>query len=101
MKYSVLGDGVAMSERLEDGNKKYSGRLMISDETLEQPGVAEAFLMRLVDFVSVKGRDSPMPLWQIICNIAEETKDRRRLADTHTRALRCYENREFAKAISL
>merc|ERR1711998_426316 len=51
MKYSVLGDGVAMSERLEDGNKKYSGRLMISDDTYKEPGVASSFLMRMVDIV--------------------------------------------------
>merc|ERR1711998_795454 len=53
MKYSVLGDGVAMCERLEDGNKKYSGRCMITQDTLDEPNVKGRFLMRLVDFIGV------------------------------------------------
>jgi class 3 adenylate cyclase len=59
MKYGVLGDGVNLASRLEELNKRYVTKVLISDCTFSEPGVEEKFVTRPLDMVVVKGKKLP------------------------------------------
>ena len=101
MKYSVLGDGVAMSERCEDGNKKYGSRVMITEATYRESKVATSFLTRKLDWIEVKDFNGPCAIYQVFCERKEATKEQIEMCTKHNRAMDMYRNREFAKAIEL
>ena len=56
MKYGVMGDGVNLASRLEELNKRYGTKNLISDKTFSCEGVLDRFQLRHVDRVVVKGR---------------------------------------------
>ena len=56
MKYGVLGDGVNLASRLEELNKRNASKIMISINTFNKKKVNEAFLIRPLDVVAVKGK---------------------------------------------
>ena len=66
MKYGVMGDGVNLASRLEELNKLYGTRILISDVTARAPGMRAHFLLRPVDFVAVKGRSSPVMVHEVV-----------------------------------
>ena len=105
LKYSVLGDGAAMSERLEDGNKKYASRAMITSDTREQlalSGRAQHFLLRPVDFIPLKdsgvARPGGVGIWQVVCRQREATKELKAWVAASERGIELYQQRHFAEA---
>lgn len=67
LKYGVLGDGVNLASRLEELCKRYGTRLITTTETRNEHKVADTFLMRPVDVVTVKGKSKPTTLWEVVC----------------------------------
>ena len=101
MKYSVLGDGVAMAERCEDGNKKYGSRVMITEATYRESKVATSFLTRKLDWIEVKDFNGPCAIYQVFCERKEASKKQIEMCTKHNRAMDLYRNRDFQKAIDL
>mmetsp|Transcript_1036 Transcript_1036/g.1295 ORF Transcript_1036/g.1295 Transcript_1036/m.1295 type:complete len:1790 (+) Transcript_1036:84-5453(+) len=80
MKYGVLGDGVNTASRLEETNKRYATRTLISEATfkhingeisgsrLKGGGVKSStiFISRPVDRVIFKGKTKPTTLYEIV-----------------------------------
>jgi adenylate cyclase len=63
---TVIGDTVNLSSRLERLTKRYRTRILVSEQAvggLEDPG---AFSLRLVDHVSVAGRDEPLRIYELL-----------------------------------
>lgn len=65
--YTVLGDSVNLGSRLEGLCKHYGVELIVSEYTLE--GIADVFLHRPVDKVTVKGRKEPIRIFQPLCKM--------------------------------
>jgi len=99
MKYSVLGDGVAMAERCEDGNKKYSSRVMVTEATMREPRMRESFLVRKVDYIQVKDFAGPCAIYQIVCLKFAATDDENEMCRKHNAGMECYRKRQFQEAI--
>jgi len=66
MKYGVLGDGVNLASRLEELNKKYCTKVLISGPVVLQPRVQESFVLRMIDKVVVKGRKEPTAIFEVM-----------------------------------
>merc|ERR1712151_103331 len=66
MKYGVLGDGVNLASRLEELNKRYGTELLASEDVITQEGLRDAFVIRPVDLVVVKGRRTPTPIYEVL-----------------------------------
>ncbi len=64
MNYSVIGDSVNLTSRLEGTNKLYGTRILISQSTFEK--VQSLFLCRLLDIVTVKGRSKGVQIYELI-----------------------------------
>mmetsp|Transcript_48630 Transcript_48630/g.141726 ORF Transcript_48630/g.141726 Transcript_48630/m.141726 type:complete len:886 (+) Transcript_48630:76-2733(+) len=99
MKYGVLGDGVNLASRVEELNKRYMTEVVVSHDVLDQQGVKEAFFLRPLDRVVVKGRVKPTPIYEVLGFRSEDNTKIRRIAEHSTEAMSAYLRRDFDEAI--
>ena len=99
MKYGVMGDGVNLASRLEELNKLYGTKHLISDKTYNSLGVKEQFVLRHIDKVVVKGRSKATDLYEIICVRGEQiSESHKEFIRIYSEGMVLYFNREFALA---
>ena len=67
--YSILGETVNITSRLEALNKKYKTEILISEETFHL--VKESFICREIDYIYVKGRKSPLAIYELVNHISK------------------------------
>ncbi len=73
--YTIMGDAVNLGSRIESQTKTYGVRLLVSEMTiaaLTHTKHADAFLIREVDKVTVKGKKEPVALFEIVERKHEE-----------------------------
>lgn len=80
---SVVGDTVNLASRIEQLNKVYNGRFLISSNTLRSLTSPQEFAIRMVDRVAVKGKNAAIDIYEVIDAEASE----RRAAKLATRPL--------------
>ncbi len=64
MDYTVIGDGVNLSSRLESATKQYGAKLLISEFTKAR--LKTTYRMRDVDKVIVKGKTQPVGVFEVL-----------------------------------
>jgi adenylate cyclase len=64
MSYTVMGDGVNIAARLEGINKEFHTRICISHTVFKEAG--ERLCVRPIDDVTVKGRRSKVPIYELM-----------------------------------
>ncbi len=64
LDYTVIGDNVNLTSRLEGLTKSYQSGILISGETYEL--VKGRMLCRLVDYVVVKGKQTPILIYSVL-----------------------------------
>jgi adenylate cyclase len=71
MNYTVMGDCVNLSSRLEGLNKQVGTRILVSEAT--QRAAGEAMVSRLLGAVAVKGKRAEVRVWTPVCPHADAT----------------------------
>ncbi|MGD8778260.1 MAG: adenylate/guanylate cyclase domain-containing protein [Ignavibacteria bacterium] len=95
--YTVMGDNVNLTSRLEGANKLYNTSIMMSHETYIN--VKELFHARELDIIRVKGKSEPTKVYELIGDYDDENakKKMNRLKD-YFKGLDLYKQKRFNEA---
>lgn len=91
--YTAIGDNVNLASRLEGLNKMYGTHIIVSESTKLLAGNDLPF--REIDLVAVKGKQHPVPIYELM--VGDDGEVRSAFGD----AFRLYRNREFAAAVQM
>lgn len=100
LDYTIIGDNVNLSSRLEGLTKVYGVALIISESTWQQ--LDAQIICRKLDVVQVKGKSQPIAIYQVLglANEAEAKSGRwTELATRSAAAFELYRTRQWQAAI--
>ncbi|MFQ5493171.1 MAG: CHASE2 domain-containing protein [Candidatus Dojkabacteria bacterium] len=95
--YSVLGDNVNLASRLEGLTKQYGVDILLGENTFEhlkEINKLDAFTVRLLDIVTVKGKQSHVKIYELLPQGSKNEK----LKAAYEQAFKSYESGNFKKA---
>lgn len=96
--YTALGDHVNLGARLEQLNKVYGTRILISEHTLAQVG--DEFLVRPIDLVRVRGKQTAVEVFELM-GLTATSAFLEGWAGQFTQALGAYRARSWEQAFRL
>jgi adenylate cyclase len=99
MNYTVIGDTVNLASRLENMNKLYGTRILISETTRAAAG--EAISARPVDRASVKGKTTAVIVHELLGEAETETPKQAELKRLTGEAFALYQQGDYARAAGL
>jgi adenylate cyclase len=98
MDYTVIGDGVNLSARLESATKEYGCDIILSEYTYNL--CRDRIWVRELDRIRVKGKNQPVSIYELINDtdlpLNEVTK---KLLDLYEAGRQAYLNRDFQNAL--
>jgi class 3 adenylate cyclase len=94
--YSVMSDAVNVASRLEGANKFYGTTIIASETTVALTGAA--FAWRELDATKVKGRATPLKLYELLAEAGQQTPQQQQAAAAYAEGLAHWRAREFAAA---
>ena len=94
--FTVMGDTVNVSSRLEGVGKVYGTQILISEETRMQAG--DAIEAREIDSIRVAGRGEPLRVFELLGEAGSVDEQTSRLRMTYERGLASYRARDLAGA---
>jgi adenylate cyclase len=98
--YTVMGDNVNLSSRLEGVNKVYGTYIMCSEATRVMVG--DAVITRELDIIRVKGKTEGVKIHEVLARASDGLDDARSsLVETYRRGLDAYKNRRWQEGIEL
>ena len=71
--YTVVGDAVNLSSRLENANRVYNTGIIIGEQTYDI--IHENFITRPLDLLRVKGKNKPVRVYELIAHKNDELDD--------------------------
>ena len=96
--YTMMGNNVNLASRLEGVNKQYStGGIMISAATRDLLG--DRFVVRSLDRVRVVNVNTPIRLYELICEKEGADQELLKYYENWEIALKNFENKDYAKAL--
>jgi class 3 adenylate cyclase/ActR/RegA family two-component response regulator len=96
MNYTIMGNAVNITSRLEGLNKMYGTWILVSEDTARETG--DNFLVRRLDRVRLAGIHTPIQVYELIEFSALVTEEQRRTIDIFHEALDRFERRDWAVA---
>jgi len=96
--YTVLGDAVNLSSRLESLTKQYGVKLIVGENTRKGQ---DEYVFRRLDKVQVKGKTEPVVIFEPICLVSEANDELLAVLEEHETALNYYYAREWKEAKKL
>jgi class 3 adenylate cyclase len=98
MSYTVMGDTVNLASRLEQANKYYGCRSLVTGATIAAAG--SAIEAREIDRLVVTGQTVSQPVFKIMGRKGEVAHEQLRLRDHYARGLAAYRARKWDEAAS-
>ena len=98
LNYTAMGDHVNLTSRLENINKLYGTKIIISEYTYNQ--AKDYVEVRLLDKVAVKGRDAPLFIFELIGLKNQISEQHKIFCKNYHQAIFFYLNQNWEKAIA-
>ncbi len=98
LAYTVMGDTVNLGSRLENANKYYGSKIMISEFTYEQ--VKDDFVCRKLDVLKVVGKAKPVAVYELIGEKGKVDASRLDACTLYEEGITHYLNRRWQDAIA-
>lgn len=98
LNYTVIGDNVNLASRLEDLNKQFGTRLIVSEATVQ--AVRGKLVARELDLIRVKGKTRPVKVYELLGRV-EESDQFRNLQERFESGLEAYRTARWETAIEL
>lgn len=99
LDYTVIGDSVNFTARLESLTKFYQADILISEATYQH--VADDFCCRPVDRVCVQGKTEPIQIYEVLDLADTKNENLRHLATLSKQGFQRYQERNFNGALEL
>ena len=99
MDFTSIGDTVNLAARLEGANKTYGTKSLISEAVYEK--VKDTFLCREIDLITVKGKNQPVRIFEILQESAQAVPKLMKIKDGFEAGLVAYRARNWAAARKL
>jgi class 3 adenylate cyclase len=96
--YSVMSDAVNVASRLEGANKYYGTTIIASESTVA--GSGSGFVWRELDATQVKGRTTPVKIYELVAQAGRETPAQQQAAAAYAEGLAHWRAREFDAAVT-
>ncbi|HEY9796583.1 MAG TPA: GAF domain-containing protein [Leptolyngbyaceae cyanobacterium] len=98
MDYTVIGDGVNLSARLESATKEYGCDIILSEYTYNL--CRDRIWVRELDRIRVKGKNQAVSIYELVGDVDMPLNDStKRFLDSYEAARAAYRNRDFRKAL--
>ena len=91
-----MSDAVNVASRLEGANKFYGTTIIASDTTVSMTG--SSFTWRELDAVRVKGRTTPIKIYELVAEAGQELEQQVAAAAAYAEGLANWRRREFGRA---
>jgi adenylate cyclase len=97
LNYTIVGDTVNVSSRLEGINKVYGTKIIVSENTYNE--CQESFEFRHLDRVSLLGRSQGMNIYELISPINGISTKHKKIYEFYEAGLRYYFDQKWSKAL--
>ncbi len=99
LDYTVIGDSVNLTSRLEGLTKTYNCMTLITQDTYER--IQDRIICRMVDFVKVKGKQNPIAVFEVLDEIGNVAPELLTVSQLSQQAFSRYRERNFEAAIQV
>lgn len=100
MDSTVIGDAVNLAARLEEATKTYNTPIIISHNTLYDLNDPNAYRIRFLDRIRVKGKSQPLSVYEVFDNDKEELRAlKEETREVFEQAVAYYHLKDIGKAI--